>query len=74
MGLSVGPDFTYLKVKVDHEYLIFVKERLDFVMADRQDYEIVEEIKGKDLVGLDYEPIVDFFKELDEVLRGRGGI
>ncbi len=71
MGLSVAADKTYLKAKVGDEYLIFVSERRDFVMEGIEEYEIVEEIKGSDLVGLAYEPIVDFFKDLPEVKENK---
>ena len=62
MGLTVGPDFTYVKVKAGDEKLIFVKDRIDFVMGDAE-YEILEEIKGKDLAGLEYLPILDIFRK-----------
>ncbi|PIW37212.1 MAG: isoleucine--tRNA ligase [Candidatus Kerfeldbacteria bacterium CG15_BIG_FIL_POST_REV_8_21_14_020_45_12] len=67
MGLSIGQDFTYLKVLVAGEVVIFAKDRLEFVMGDVKEYEILEELKGADLVGLQYEPILDFYKQLPEV-------
>ena len=67
MGLSVGPDFKYVKVKLKDEYIICAKERLDFVMGGCGDYKIVDEFKGSELAGIEYEHIVDFYKELDEV-------
>jgi len=70
-GLTVDPKFTYVKVKVNDENLIFVKERLDFIMGDIKDYKIVEEFKGKELVGKSYEPIVDSYKDLPEVKNNK---
>lgn len=71
VGLAVGADFTYVKAKIAEsgEYIIFVKDRLDFVMKGLEEdaYEIVEEFKGSELVGLSYEPIMDSYKELPEV-------
>jgi len=67
MGLSIGPDFTYVKAKVEGEFVIFVKDRLEFVMKGVEDYEIVDEMKGSDLVGKEYEPLGQWYKELDEV-------
>ncbi|MBI4234804.1 isoleucine--tRNA ligase [Candidatus Peregrinibacteria bacterium] len=67
MGLSVNPKFTYVKVRVGDEYVIFVKDRLDFVMKNVEDYEIVDEFKGEKLVGLEYEHFVDWFMKLPEV-------
>ncbi len=71
MGLSVGPDFTYVKVKVDGEYLIFVKDRLEDIMKGVEDYEVVEEMKGSDLIGLEYEHLVDCFYDLPEVKENK---
>lgn len=67
MGLSVNPHFTYLKAKIGDEYVIFVKDRLDFVMKGIEDYEIVKEMSGSELVGMEYEHLVDWYKNLKEV-------
>ncbi len=61
VALAVGPEINYVKVKLsDGDKLILAKEKLDLIKGD---YEILEEIKGKDLVGLEYEPLYDI-KEL----------
>ena len=57
MGLSVGPEFEYVKAKVGNEYIIVAKERAEAVLG--KDYKIIETIKGADLVGLAYEPLMD---------------
>jgi len=62
-AIAVGPDFTYVKVKFNNEYYILAKERLE-VLAKEGKYEIVEELKGKDLVGLEYKPLYPM--ELDK--------
>lgn len=69
MGLAVGPEHTYVKVRVNDEELIFVKDRLEFVMQgfEEDQYEVVEEFKGEALVGTDYQPIADFYLEVPEV-------
>lgn len=67
MGLSVGPDYTYVKAKVGADLVIFVKDQLEFVMKDTAEYEVLEEIKGSDLVGLQYEPILASYREVDDV-------
>jgi len=66
-GLSIGPKFDYVKVKVGDEQLIFAKERLKFVMKGIEEYEIVAEMKGKDLVGKAYKHIVDFYDDQPEL-------
>ncbi len=67
MGLSVGPKFTYVKVKVGEENLIFVKDQMEFVLKGIEEYEVVGEMKGSELVGLEYQPISDAYRSLPEV-------
>jgi len=67
MGLAIGADFDYLKAKVGEEHIIFAKDRLEFVMKGVEEYEIVETLKGSDLIGKSYEHVVDFFNEHPEV-------
>jgi len=59
VAVAVNPDFTYLKVKVGKEYLILAKERLNVLDGN---YEIIDEFKGKDLLGMVYEPLYKFTK------------
>lgn len=67
MGLAISADFTYVKVKVGDEHIIFIKDRLGDIMKETEDYEIVEEFKGEKMVGKSYEHILPFYKDLDEV-------
>ena len=61
VALAVGKDIDYVKVKLpDGDKLILGKDRLEVLNLD---YKIIEEMKGKDLVGLEYEPLYDI-KEL----------
>jgi len=54
VAVAVNPKFTYLKVKVSNEYLILAKERVDVL---GKNYVVVDELNGKDLLGLEYEPL-----------------
>ncbi len=63
VALAVGEDIDYAIVKTKNqnspsemEYYVLAKERLD-ILGD--DYEIIEEVKGKDLVGIAYEPLFE---------------
>ena len=47
------------KLKKD-EYYIVAKDRLDIAGGD---YDVVEEFKGRELVGRNYKPLFDFYKE-----------
>ena len=51
VAAAVHPGFTYVKVKQGDEALYLLKGRLSVL---RGDYEVVEEMQGRDLVGLRY--------------------
>lgn len=60
VGLAVGEDIDYVKVKSGEEFHIVAKARLA-VLGENS--EIVSEIKGKELVGLAYEPLFPYLKD-----------
>ena len=49
-------------------YYIVAKERLDEVMKDKE-YEIIRELKGSDLVDLEYEPLFPYFADTENAFR-----
>jgi isoleucyl-tRNA synthetase len=57
VALAVGPEIDYVKIKTDGKVLILAKDRLSVIDGD---YEILEEMKGKDLLGLEYEQLFDY--------------
>jgi isoleucyl-tRNA synthetase len=59
VAVAVNPKFTYARVKVNDEYLILAKERIGAAGIEGK---IVEEFKGKNLLGLKYEPLFAFHK------------
>ena len=61
VALAVGSDIEYVKTKIGDEIIILAKSRLS-VLKDAK-YEIVETVKGKDLVGLEYEPLYPFITD-----------
>ncbi len=63
LALAVGEGFVYVKVKYNDEILILVKDRLSVLEGD---YEIIEELDGKDLVGMRYEPLFDLLPDEDK--------
>jgi len=58
---AVNKDFDYVKVKVADEFVILAKGRLSQLATD--DYEIVSEFKGDQLVGRSYLPPFDYWQE-----------
>ncbi len=61
-ALAVNKKLTYVEVKVAGEQFIIAKELLNKVLVDEKHqlltYETVNELKGKDLVGASYEPLL----------------
>jgi isoleucyl-tRNA synthetase len=69
VALAIGADIEYVKVTSGEEKFILAKNRVDEVFKDKT-FEIVESIKAKDLVGLKYEPLFDYYAS-DKNLKNR---
>jgi isoleucyl-tRNA synthetase len=69
VGLAVGPEIDYVEIEKKDEGVgklvryILAKERLSAVFPN-DEYKIIKEMKGSDLVGLQYEPLYDYIKTL----------
>jgi isoleucyl-tRNA synthetase len=63
MAAAVHNDIEYVKVKVENEHLLLAKGRLS-QLGDTT-YEVVEEMKGSDLVGEKYQPPFDYVQKLE---------
>lgn len=60
VAVALDPELTYAKIKTDkEEVLILAEERLDVI---EQKYEVIEKIKGSDLVGRKYLGLFDQFE------------
>ncbi len=68
--LAVNPDATYLLFKGNEEGKMYIamKDRMEYVMGD-DDYVLVKEMKGSDLVGLTYQPLFSYFADTDNAFR-----
>ncbi len=61
VALAVGEKIDYVKVKLeDGDNLILAKDKIDLIKGK---HKIIEEMKGKKLLGLEYEPLFEI-KEL----------
>src|SRR3954469_15942368 len=58
VGLAVGADVEYVKVHHKNEYLILAKDRLSVL---QEEPEIIETMRGRNLVGKEYERWFDYF-------------
>lgn len=58
VALAIGPDIMYSEIRTENgESLIVATSRLDVV---KEKYEVVRELPGSDLVGVEYEPPFSF--------------
>ena len=70
LGVMVNPNLNYVRAKVEHEVWIVAKELAKSVINDtaQKEFSILEEIKGSELIGLEYkhpfENEISQFKEL----------
>ncbi len=62
--LTVNPEVTYVKVISDGEIYYLAKDLADKVLE--KEYEILEELKGKDLEYIEYEQLIPFIKVNDK--------
>lgn len=67
VALAVGADIDYVEAKVGNEILVLAKERLSVL---NQPYEIVAEHKGKEMVGMEYEPLYEIFSVQNSGKKG----
>lgn len=59
VALAVGKDIEYVKVKLNDEFLILAKARLEVLKGEG---EVVETIKGEALTGIEYHQLYPFVK------------
>jgi isoleucyl-tRNA synthetase len=67
LALCVGRDIDYVEVKDtdSNRHIILAKERLEYI-GKGKNLEVVSEMKGADLVGLRYEPLLPYFTDYAE--------
>ncbi|MFA5126752.1 MAG: isoleucine--tRNA ligase [Patescibacteria group bacterium] len=66
VALAVGEDIDYVVVEDNGQKYILAKDLLNKVLSGKE-YKLVQEFKGKDLVGLEYEPLFPgVIKETDK--------
>jgi len=62
LALCVGPEITYVKVRVGEEAYYLAKDRIQSVLGEDAEYEIIEELPGTALEHKRYVPLFDFVK------------
>jgi len=66
LALALGPEVVYVRVKDGDEYYILAKERLAAYYHTIGEYSIIAEYRGKELGGMEYEPLFPYFGELNK--------
>lgn len=65
LALCVNPDFEYVKIYDENKdkYFILLESLIKtlYKKPAQEKYKVVEKIKGKDLIGLKYEPLFPYF-------------
>lgn len=59
VGLAVGSNVDYVKIKIEDHYLILAKARLSVIT---EEYQIVAEYKGSDLANKEYDQLFKYCK------------
>lgn len=63
LALTVNPNLEYLYVKDKNgETYLLAKKLLDTFFKNPEEYKVIEEIKGRKLEGMEYEPLFPYFK------------
>ena len=61
VALAVHPDETYVKIRYNNQILIFAEQRTATLLKG-QEYELLDGFSGKELEGIEYEPLFDYAK------------
>jgi len=65
LALCVGPEITYAKIRAGEEVYYLAKDLIKNVLGEDAEYEILEEVLGKDLERKPYQPLFDFVSPED---------
>ncbi|GKX68658.1 isoleucine--tRNA ligase [Inconstantimicrobium mannanitabidum] len=64
VALCINKSYTYVEAKKDDEVYILAKDLAGKVLGE--EYEIVKEFKGEELLGLEYEQLLPFYTPTDK--------
>jgi isoleucyl-tRNA synthetase len=56
-------DYIYIKDKSDGTVFLLAKDLVSEFFKDESEYDVVKEVKGKELENVEYEPLFDYFKD-----------
>jgi isoleucyl-tRNA synthetase len=70
VALAIGKDIDYVKIQIEDNYYILAEKRLEII---KDKYQVIKKIKGKDLIGLKYEPLFDCFSKQESLENKENG-
>lgn len=70
LAIAVNPKLDYVVVENEGEKLVLVEDLLNIYFDSPK---VIEKISGKNLVGLEYEPLMPYFKNLEGAFKILGG-
>ncbi len=68
VALAVGVNIKYqvVSIKGENEKYVLAKDRVNEIFKDKE-FEILKEIDGKELIGLEYEPLFDYYAKKQDL-------
>ncbi|MDO9231035.1 MAG: isoleucine--tRNA ligase [bacterium] len=72
VALAVGENIKYVLVKYENNFYILAKERIQDVFKNKE-YEITNEIDGKNLIGKSYKPLFDYYSSQEKLENQENG-
>jgi isoleucyl-tRNA synthetase len=72
LALAVGPDIDYAKVESEGAFYYLCKARIEAVFG-KKEYKVVAEIKGQELLGIEYEPLFSYFADQPNAFKVLSG-
>lgn len=73
VALAVNQDVQYVKINASGKILILAKERLEALAKILGEYEIIEEMKGSDLIGHSYTPPFSYYASQTDLPNHENG-
>ncbi|MBU4224163.1 isoleucine--tRNA ligase [Patescibacteria group bacterium] len=78
VALAINHKVIYCKIKSqksnlkNNEYFILAKDRIDDILKDKE-YKIIQELKGKDLIGKKYKPLFNYYSKDKKLENSNNG-
>nr|MDA3815477.1 class I tRNA ligase family protein [Patescibacteria group bacterium] len=69
VALAIGKNIKYSLVRYENDFYVLAKDRIEEVFKDKE-YKIIIEVKGKELVGLNHEPLFDYYSSQENWENG----